>query len=378
MDSNNLWRKCRTLVGGIGVAFAGLAMSAPQIRVALWKGEEKITVSGPSLVFQFSDPRFETLYPDETVITLAGSAEGFQMGRNFFPQHIVTIRSKEASPLTLGGKQFRGSIEVQRNDQGKLLVINEIPLEDYLVGLVQSEIASTWPAEALKAQAVAARTYALYRQKQRQGVKSLYDLESTTDDQVYNGLKPNDASVTEAVRQTQGEVLWYFGYFPAYFHSCCGGMTEVTSHVWNKKDVSVSVVDPFCQRAPYFHWEYRISNFDLLKILKQQGLEGKRIVHGTPTPFDNTPRAETVEIKTDLSTLYVRATDLRNWMGTQQLRSTWFEAAVGPRETVFRGLGYGHGVGLCQWGAKGMSEVGKSYKDILKFYYPKAEMRKMY
>lgn len=361
----------------LGLALLGMGASPPQIRVALWKNQARVTVAGEGLTLKFSDPRYEMIHAQDASITIVGTTTEFQIGDHTFAERTVSITSTSGH-LTIDGKKFKGVLEVQRDPQGKLLVLNQLDLEDYLVGLVHSEIASTWPAESIKAQAVAARTYALFRQKERAGRDNHYDLESGVEDQVYQGTPHEDPLVEEAVAATQGEVLWYFGVYPAYFHSCCGGMTETASHVWDRSDASVAVADPFCQRAPYFHWETKISQYDLLKLLWKQGLNGKRIVSMVPIRFDQSPRAETVEIKTDQAALYMRAVDFRQMLGTQSLRSTWFDVSMGAKDIIFRGTGYGHGVGLCQWGAKGMADVGKSYRDILQFYYPKATLRKVY
>ena len=86
----------------------------------------------------------------------------------------------------------------------------------------------------------------------------------------------------------------------------------------------------------------------------------------------------TVEIKTDQALIFLRGTDFRSILGNTNLRSTWFTVKASGRDYIFHGRGYGHGVGMCQWGAKGMSEEGKTYQEILEFYYPKAVIKKIY
>ncbi|OGQ04412.1 MAG: hypothetical protein A2W61_03780 [Deltaproteobacteria bacterium RIFCSPLOWO2_01_44_7] len=349
----------------------------PSVRVAIFKDLPKLTVEGENLWLLGNEPRPISHFIDSPAL-VTSTENGFKVGSQTFSYPVIKIGSRTEA-VEIQGKQFKGWLEIKKDSNNQLLVLNELPLEDYLVGLVHGEIFSSWPEEAIKAQVVAARTYALFRQKQRRQSGS-YDLESDTADQVYKGSlgTTQDNIVKEAVDATRGEVLWYLGMFPAYFHSTCGGQTEVAPRVWGKKEISSSIIDHYCKDSPHQDWELTLSHHQLLNALKNRGLTGSKIVSIQLERFDDSPRNAMIIIETDENNLYLKATDLRNTLGFKNLKSTWFDVELNNRHVVFKGTGYGHGVGLCQWGAKGMADQGADYKTILEHYYPKATLRKLY
>lgn len=369
---------------GLGLLVFSLSVQSraePSIRVAILKADSKLIVAGEELRLQLPEPKPVSYYLASPALVEAAET-GLSVNQENFPHDQIDIWSLN-SPLTIQGKHYQGRIEIHRQPDHRLLVLNELPLETYLIGLIHGEMHASWPKEALKAQVVAARTYALFRQKKRGGTLTrpgiLYDLENTFADQVYLGSKgAQDVLVQKAIGETQGEVLWYLGYYPAYFHSCCGGQTEMTDRVWGQSEVSSSVVDRFCERAPFRNWQLVLPTKAFLKKLRSHGLEGNRLLHIQREKWENGPRNVLVEIATDKMTLFLSANDLRRILGYDQLKSTWFDLQQLPQKIVFTGSGYGHGVGLCQWGAKAMAEAGKTYRDILQFYYPKAIVKKVY
>lgn len=351
----------------------------PLIRVALFKEVPQVTVQGYQLYVKTPEPRPIGYHIDDPA-HITATDDGFAINSENFDYPFIQIGA-EKELIDVDGKKVDGKIEIRKTPNGKLLVLNELPLEDYLIGLIHGEISALWHPEALKAQAVAARTYALKRQQQKASLNSSdYDLESDIADQVYAGMMddPKDRIVQEIVAATKGEVLWRNGLYPAYFHSCCGGQTELASRVWGKKESSYSVIDPFCENSPQRKWQLRLSQRDFLNQLKSHGLEGSRIKNISLERYEEGPRNVMVIVETNVATLFIGATDLRRILGYKELKSTWFDIDWSPREIVFTGTGYGHGVGLCQWGAKTMAESGKTYQEILKFYYPKATLRKLY
>lgn len=351
----------------------------PQIRVALFKEVPKATVQGYELWVKTPELRPIGYHIDDPA-HVSATDDGFRINSENFDYPFIQIGAQKEL-IDINGKKVGGLIEIRKTPNGKLLILNELPLEDYLVGLIHGEISANWHPEVLKAQAVAARTYALKRQQKKSAENSSdYDLESDIADQVYAGMMddPKDQLVKEIVAATKGEVLWMNGLYPTYFHSCCGGQTELANRVWGKKESSYSVIDPFCERSPQRKWQLRLSQRDFLNRLKNHGLEGSRIKNISLERYEDGPRNVMMIIETDKTTLFMGATDLRRILGYKELRSTWFDVDWSPHEIVFTGTGYGHGVGFCQWGAKAMAESGKTYQEILKFYYPKATIRKMY
>lgn len=368
---------CYVLAGFLlaGAVWAG---PAPTVRIALLKNIPSVTLQGKDLRIRLPEEKPVSYYIHSPAKVTA-TAEGIQVGREKFSYPHVRIQSLEKT-IAIGDRQFEGALEFHQTGDDSLLVLNDLPLETYLTGLVHGEISASWPIEAVKAQVVAARTYALFRQeKRRQNQNTLYDLEGTHDDQVYIGSAGvADVPAQKAIEATRGEVLWFLGFFPAYYHSACGGMTETVEKVWGRSESSARVADPFCKHSPFQHWVLDLSPGGFLKTLRAHGLEGKQVKNISLEKGEGSARNAIVVIETDKTSLFIKAEDLRRILGYDRLKSAWFEVEHSPRQIIFRGQGYGHGVGMCQWGAKAMAEAGKSYREILEFYYPKAVVRKVY
>lgn len=359
--------------------FLLLLTVVPSVRVSIFKDLPAVTVQGKELRIQIAETK-PAGYFIESPAKVEPSLEGFQIGEQILVSPFLKMSSLE-SPITVEGKTFEGTIEIRRNANNQLMVMNELPVEKYLLGTVPGEIPPTWPMEALKAQAVAARTYALYRSQNKNfPSRRHYDLESDTSDQVYlgGGVKAGDPAVREAIEQTKGEVLWYLGLFPSYFHSTCGGQTETVAKVWGKREMSRSVIDPYCTKSPYRRWQLRLPPSVLFQKLKGHGLEGKFLKAISTERYETSPRNATVTIETDTMMLVMKAFDFRRLIGEEKLMSTWFDVKFSRNEIIFSGNGFGHGVGLCQWGAKTLAEKRADYKRILRFYYPRAVVRKIY
>ncbi len=281
----------------------------------------------------------------------------------------------------INGRLYRGEIRVTWEAEGKLLVVDVIPLEDYLVGLIGSEISPAWPAEAQKAQAVAARTYALHHAQAVAGSQNprAYDVTSSVLSQVYDGVHKEDGRAREAVAATRGQVLERDGrIFPAYYHSCCGGRTEHAHNVWEKASGPPLIEDRYCERSPRRAWSWRSPLAPFAAKLAANGIVIGHVTDvGIEAEQDN-PRVANLLIVDENGAHAVRATELRRIFGFSEIKSTWFEPQIVGNEIRFTGRGYGHGVGMCQWGSKGMADAGKGYRDILKFYYPDATLMTAY
>lgn len=257
------------------------------------------------------------------------------------------------------------------------LSLREIPLERYIAGVLEKEVRSDWPLEALKAQAVAARTYALYRKLKPRD--SQYDVLSDTTDQVFESDENHSASIVRAVMETEGETLQSNGrIFQAFFHSCCGGTSESAESVWpGTYPAPLREVhqDPYCSRCPPAHWNYRLSLRDFEERLKQADLPAAGWTGVDVTSRDASGRVEKATLTSrSRKTIPISGADLRRIVGNTNVKSTLFDVTEDGDDLVFEGRGSGHGVGMCQWGAKGMAEQGRSYRDILSFYYPGAEI----
>lgn len=275
-----------------------------------------------------------------------------------------------AGPVSQKGQAVR----VAMNERGTK--VHKIPLEDYLVGVLEKEVSPSWPIEALKAQAVASRTYAIYQIEHPRHER--YDMTSTVSDQVFEKKRKHSESILAAVRETEGEVLRHEGrVLKAFFHSCCGGMSARGDSVWPgvQETPLLSVhPDPWCSACPDAQWRLEISREEVADLLRKSGypLDGDWTV--TVSGRDDSGRVAQLTFVSDQREFSVTGTDFRRIVGTSRLKSTLFEIAdEDPQDPILlTGRGSGHGVGLCQWGAKGMADQGKGYLEILQFYYPGA------
>lgn len=260
------------------------------------------------------------------------------------------------------GSEYKGKIEIFRGDTG-LFVVNELPIEDYIKSVVGSEVAQTWPLEALKAQAVASRTYAIYNMQRNES--NIYHLASSSLSQVYRG---NIASpeVDRAVESTRGEILVYEGEpINAMYHSTSGGVTELPEEVFQQSFPYLQSVVTDCDSSPYYMWERRIAGRDIGESLGIGNVDSIEAISLTKTG-----RVKSLRIGSGSEQLNMEAKKFRELLGWKRLPSTWFTVSRTDRYFVFRGKGYGHGVGMCQWSAMEMAKRGKSYREILSTFYP--------
>lgn len=267
------------------------------------------------------------------------------------------------------GVRYSGQIEVWKGEKG-LYVVNELPIEDYVESVVAAEVGTDWEIEALKAQAVIARTYAIYKKLSGSNTKAIYHLTSSVLHQVYKGNNSH-FKVTYAVRSTEGEILTYEGKpIEALYHSTCGGRTEDPEEVFGKKIPYMKSVESRCDLSPYWIWGKKIPISELERALNTSGIKGMEIKSRT-----STGRVKEIIIKAEGGDTVLKATELRRLLGWSRLPSTYFEIKANGDSIIFEGRGYGHGVGLCQWSALQMAAEGKTYREILSFFYPGTEIR---
>ncbi len=284
----------------------------------------------------------------------------------------VRLTPAEGARLYLDIRPYRGVVELRRTAAGRLTVINELDLEEYLYGVLKNEVDPQWPAEALKAQAVASRTWALYSLN-RFALEG-YDVRATTESQVYNGVTAEDPRTTAAVDATRGEIMTYQGrpIFAAY-HSDSGGSTESSELVWGGTSYPYlrGVADPYSVGAPRHEWTVRM---DLATFENRVRRSGRMITNVTGIEVaeaTSSGRAALLRVSGAHGVLLLKGAELRAVLGAD-LRSTLFTVRLvpdDPPQVEFQGRGNGHGVGLSQWGARGMAEAGRRYQEILSYYY---------
>jgi stage II sporulation protein D len=273
-----------------------------------------------------------------------------------------------------GALHVSGLVHVVRRGKG-LLVINQVDLEEYVKGVVPAEVNSAWHVEMLKVQAVAARTYALYQHML--SASRDYDVAASIQDQVYRGRQGVDARVQEAVESTRGLVVTHDGA-PIYaaFSSTAAGITEDAMVVWSKDLPYLKGVEcPFDVESPYYQWKASFRVTTLERNLRHQGFSVGTIATMTPVGFSRAGRVSKLRILHSKGELILRGEDLRKAVGYTVVPSTQFTIESMGQDIVLAGYGAGHAVGLCQWGAKELAELGYSFSSILRYYYPGTELQ---
>ncbi len=269
--------------------------------------------------------------------------------------------------LFLNGHLYSGSLEVLKDKNG-LYVIKNVPLEEYIEGVVASEVGLDWEMEALKAQAVISRTYAIFFKNHNAGNR--FHITSGIRHQVYNG-ENRDPLITSAVKATEGEVLTYDNMpIKAFFHATCVGKTEYPHEVWEERLPYLMSVECNGNNAPYDSWQRKFSKAEIAAALGTGSITDLFIASYTATGRVKTVSIMTGGNRAGRSEREVKATDLRKVLGYKELPSTKFSLTKKGGDIIFTGKGYGHGVGLSQWGALEMARQGKQYPEILSHYYP--------
>ncbi len=300
--------------------------------------------------------------------------------------------------VTVGaGLRLRDSLQIRAlpREEGCELV-NSVDVEKYLEGLVNSEFSSKWSREAIDAQVIAARTYAYHQMRAARANRAAsYDVESSVKDQVYEGVHKEDARAAQSVARTRDLILSADaggGPIKAFYHSTCGGQTELPTSVWGRGSTGFTrrVPCPYCKVSPRFRWNIEASSAQLkeriLGALPASSLPdyvrggelesvsiAERHPSGRASKLVSKWRWKGMSLRWDFT-----AVQLRSWVGLSKMLSTWFDLSqMSDGRWKISGRGFGHGVGMCQWGAKVMGEKGQKMADILRHYYPDARLVSM-
>jgi len=269
--------------------------------------------------------------------------------------------------------RYWGKIELHPFSGG-MYVINVLPMESYLEGVLNAEISTKWDLDVVKAQAIIARTFALFKRQER-GNK-LWHVTAGHGDQVYLGLNIADARGRYAIKKTHGMAIHYKGKLAqTFYHSNCGGITEDPSAIWNNSMPYLRVRNvPYGQQDPRYYWSAKLSQQDLLKILRRSGQPINSFKKLRISSWTTSNRVATLEFRGNGS-VKLLAKDFRRLAGYQIVQSLLFDITEIPDGYLFEGQGNGHGVGLCQWAAKEMADLGYTYEKILKFFYFDIQIR---
>lgn len=396
----------RNKVGSVVTPATERIEHVPNVRVLLGSRstDAKVTSTANMVVLNSNNGQVSTISANR------GTSVGVQGGKIVVNgkaiDSVVTLKPANSdAPFLFEGKGYRGGLTLRANN-GKMMVINSVPLEDYLYGVVPQEVVPSWPAAALEAQAVAARTYALHTMEENKG--KLYDVSTSTDHQVYNGVSGETQATTNAVNKTKGMVMLYNQRpINALFHSDGGGYTEDSVNVWGSDVPYLKGVKDFSTGTSTSNWTVTTSRQALESKLNaaSKGVGKLKSIQLTPLgkPGQQTSdRGVSGRIKsaTFIGTSGKTTVDgdsLRSILG---LKSTLFDFYVnhnpakgtgkayhnftGNNDTVYiKGHGWGHGLGMSQWGAAEMAKRATPgdtnyYQTILRHYYSGITLKKMY
>lgn len=359
---------------GLCVAFLVVALgptpasASGTIRVAIVENARGAELSGTNI--EVSDLGCPACAPRSAwradVVRAAVNGEGVEIdGRR-----AAGFRLTSERPIRMNGREYPAALELVRNGAG-LTVVNELPLEDYVVGVLRAETGERWPAETLRAQAIVARTYAAYHRVLN--AAKPYHLVASTAHQVYAGRVPAASPIWDAARDTSGRVLFWEGeLFPAFYHSASGGYTEDPRTVFAARNMPGlrAIRDEFSSGSPHFTWNLDLRLADLAGVLRRHGVDVGGITAIEITERTPSLRASVLTIHGASGSARLRGNDFRRMVGYETVKSTLFAVAVDGAIARFAGRGYGHGVGMSQWGAKGMAERGHRAERILEYYYP--------
>ena len=353
--------------------------SEPQVRVALLETapEVRLTLDAEWQLASEGGARAQ-VPPGELVIRPEGDglAASGVASHDWPAARSLRLRTATPAPpgepgpaFELNGKRYRGELEVRRLESGALQAINHVGLEDYLAGVLGHEMPLRWPDAAVEAQAIAARTYALSELKPR----AAFDLYADTRSQVYGGVTGEDARAREILTRTRGRILTSQGeLFVTYFHSTCGGDTVPARWIfpWVKQEIAPleGASGCRCQGSRYYRWEEtRDLSREVKELVLELPLRQLTVEHWPRGGYVKSLRI--VDAGGDVET--ISGWDARRAFG---LRGYAWDAGLSPdgRSVRFQGRGWGHGVGLCQWGARGFAQDGMDARAILARFYPGA------
>lgn len=389
----------------------GLPTSEPTVRVGIAVDTNVVAVTANTAFELYSGERVLASSAAGETWTVTPAGDGGLQARNAAGAAIAAgpgpwrVVTRGEGLIRIEGRPYRGEALLLARPGGRITAANVVAIEDYLLGVVPREIGRRPVAEmdAMKAQAVAARTYAIGNLGGRN--TRGFDFFATVLDQVYGGVMDEDSLVSRAVRETRGEIVTFEGRpILAYYSSTCGGQTAAIEESWPWREPlrylrSVSDRIPgtdsaYCATSSRYSWSATWTRPQLLEVLGQTlrtfaaGAPPVRRVEDAQLVGVNGSERATVRIAVDGRAYTLRADSIR-WVlrpppGTAILNSSKLRR-VDARSTdgemaslTIDGGGWGHGIGMCQVGAMGRARAGQSYHQILRTYYTGTEIRRLY
>ncbi|MBI3616179.1 MAG: SpoIID/LytB domain-containing protein [Candidatus Omnitrophica bacterium] len=360
---------------------AAIAAEEPTVRIAILQEvpSVRVTVLAPCRATDFSTGKLIGQWPNLKWQGVEAGNPGLKIGPIQTESQTVLLETTNDSILRIDARPYRGDLIFTRTPAGRLTVINRLGLEEYLVGALASEVSSDWPMEALKAHAVVSRTMVAHRVWIQKG--SPFDVTADTATHLYYGVASERQRTKEAVEATRGQVLAYEGeLLSATFHANCGGHTEDASELWQVKGDPAPLkgrADPYCRGLKHFRWQADLSSTAFINALGKTAEGIGDFKECEILERNASGRVRAIRIRGAGGSALFSGRDFRKLLGSNRLRSLNFTVNRSGRRVMFDGFGWGHGVGLCQWGAYGMARRGKTMDEILSFYFPSAKPRNL-
>ncbi|MGE0644320.1 MAG: SpoIID/LytB domain-containing protein [Nitrospira sp.] len=380
-------RRGWAIVAGLVLSFGSITVpeveAAPWIRVLLSSDVKELEVASDQVIW--ATDHYDRTWSYQPTVRITVRDRTLLLNGQPVPTHDLTLRAgSQDLKLRIQQNGTRNRLHavaekdalqvsgvIQLLWRGKrLLLINSVEIEEYVKGVVPAEVNSAWHREMLKTQAVAARTYALYQHML--SVSRDYDVVAGIQDQVYRGRRGIDTRVVNAVEATRGLVVTHSGT-PIYaaFSSTAAGATEDAMNVWAKDLPYLKGVEcPFDIESPFYQWKASFKLDTLEKNLRKHGFSLGSIQEISPLAYSRAGRVATLRILHSEGELVIRGEDLRRAVGYTVVPSTQFKIESIDHDVNLSGYGAGHAVGLCQWGAKELADLGYSFASILNYYYP--------
>ncbi|MGM0368808.1 MAG: SpoIID/LytB domain-containing protein [Bacillota bacterium] len=347
------------------------ANNAP-IKIGLMDDAKDLTISSDAGLEVKTSDGYSLDLTEDSSFHFAKTGKFIRINNYFFDSDYLMISAPANNDLVnIDARDYKGKIKLFNTGQ-TMNVINQVGFKDYLASVIGSEIDPEWPMEAIKAQAVVARTYALCNLNSyaSQG----YNLSNTIYSQAYKGDHVTTSKTYQAVEETAGEVLTYKGeLISAVYHSNSGGKTAQGSTVWGGDTPYLQSVDSKDSAAPHYQWqkEYTIDQLEEILALKKSKLEDIKAIKLESVGPSGRPSQVVIEgANREIS---VDSSKFRFWL---DLRSTKFSVTKLEDGYLFEGNGWGHGVGMSQWGAYQMAIDGFEYREILDHYYQNTKLVK--
>lgn len=363
---------------------SGVRGEGPIIEVGLLSGQAEVKIKCLADSEVRVNGKSWKSYKKGQILTVTRSGDQISINGDKTKGTIYLTSKKSEAAFSVKGNSYRGTIKLLPSAYSSgVTVVNAVPMEEYLLGVVPSEVSPSWHEDALKAQAVAARTYAMYHMGGFS--KAGYDVTDDTRSQVYRGTAVESAATSNAIAETAGEILTSGGKpIDAVFHANGGGYTENSENVWGsqiqylrgvKEEFSSVVNQPWTKTVSLAEFQKRLNVGNLKKIELSKLKKGPMKVRDRGV----SGRVKSFTVEGSKGKKTVTGDQMKSWFG---LSSTLFDLDVKGKNLVITGYGSGHGLGLSQWGAEAMAAKngdGKEYyKKILTHYFTGAKVEKIY